>query len=103
MLQQRELLEQAGSGAEKILELSGDKLLTGIETYTIDGKEATDDEPWETDPDDGFWGESLIPREILESRKLRNTIKKEFMNSSKSNKDDKLREAIKKILRKKKK
>ena len=42
MLQQRELLEQAGSGAEKILELSGDKLLTGIETYTIDGKEATD-------------------------------------------------------------
>ena len=41
MLQQRELLEQAGSGAEAILELSGDKLLTGIENYEINGKEAS--------------------------------------------------------------
>ena len=41
--------------------------------------------------------------EIKESRKLRNEFKKEFMNSSKSNKEVKIKEAIKNILRKKKK
>ena len=47
MLQQRELIAQASADnpmAEKILKLQGDSLASAIENYSVDGKEATEDQ-----------------------------------------------------------
>jgi hypothetical protein len=47
-------------------------------------------------------GENIIPQDVLESRKLRESFKNEFMPSSKVDKDEKLRKTIRRIIRKNK-
>lgn len=47
--------------------------------------------------------EHIVPQDVLESRKLRESFKNQFMNSSKSDKEAKIRKTIRRIIRNKKK